>query len=163
MELAGIASTLTLAQRINQAGMSKGTLDRIARDLRPIRAHEAEWIAAATKLPTAFFLDDVPVPEPPANEGGLAEVLAQLLAAVKQQNEAINKQNDLLDEQTRILERMDARLTAGDEVKDEVSALIDRRAQQIVAAKPAAERDPQPDPPPTPGAPKPRVVKPQPR
>jgi hypothetical protein len=35
--------------------MSKGTLDRIARDLRPIRAHEAEWIAAATNLPNGVL------------------------------------------------------------------------------------------------------------
>lgn len=80
MDLAGVASTKALAEQINQAGMSKGTLDRIARDGREIKAHEAEWIGEATGLPATFFLADDPVPKAAAGESQLDRIERLLVA-----------------------------------------------------------------------------------
>jgi transcriptional regulator with XRE-family HTH domain len=113
MELAGIQSTTALAALMNRPGMSKGTLDRIARGTRGIKDFEAQWLAAATGVTPGFFLDEAPVPMPqaaaeeslPSVEGTLAEVLGGLRNALIEINEQLAKQTAVLEDVKGLLQQ----------------------------------------------------------
>lgn len=127
MDLAGIPSTAALAATINQPGMSKGTLDRIARDLREIKTHEAEWIGTATGLPASFFLAADPVPKT-ANPTEDRQV--KILRAVET---LLETQNGLLARQSRILDRIETAIGAEHDAAKRLAADGDAWADAVIA------------------------------
>lgn len=136
MDLAGVPSTAALAEAINQSGMSKGTLDRIARDLRAIKAHEAEWIGDATRLPASFFLADDPVPQ------ALDSAEDRLVTILKAVEALLESQNGLLARQSKILERIESAIEAEDESARRLAADGDAWADQVIARIEAQRPEP---------------------